>query len=267
MEQKHTDTLPLVTQEGEVLPAIVTTSDNKPDFMALVQFALQNQGSVEAIERLWAMQQQAEAKAAKRLFDQAMAAFQAECPILKRTKKGAKSKYTPIEVMEAQTKELRKKHGFSVDYKCIPVSKDVMGYTCIVHHIDGHSEERGYTEFHVLDTIVSKQGSVVTNLTQADAGTDSYLKRYCYAKAFNIITENEDNDGDGNTQIVSLWDKIRELISQTKFTEQQWLKQYKVENVEELTDNQAITFLKHLRTYIAEHPLQQKEENGKTTPE
>ena len=76
----------------------------------LMQIAIQNNASIDVLERLMALKERFDANEAKKAYMRAMAEFQGKCPIIKRTKEGGRTKegvvaykYAPIEDMGEQT--------------------------------------------------------------------------------------------------------------------------------------------------------------------
>src|SRR3954464_1487494 len=90
---------------------------------SLIAKAIDKNVSVETMEKLLAMRKELQAEWAKRRFDEAMAAFQAACPIIEKTKKvdftskrtiqRTTYSYAPLEAIIKQVKEPLAKHGFS----------------------------------------------------------------------------------------------------------------------------------------------------------
>jgi hypothetical protein len=89
------------------------------DAEALIAKAIDKNVPVETMERLLVMRRELKAEWAKGEFDKAIAAFQAECPIIKKTKAVRTDtgevayKYTPLESIVEQIKGILRKNGFS----------------------------------------------------------------------------------------------------------------------------------------------------------
>jgi hypothetical protein len=206
-------------------------------------------GQVEFLERLYQLQIQWEAKEAKDAFYRDMAALQAECPIIKKTKQGAKAKYAPLEDVERELKPLRAKYGFSVWFYTERRGDHLWGYATVAHK-QGHKEDMGHQDveyLHAEDTRASGATRGGMNQTQADAGTSSYLQRYILGKAFNLSFEGDDQDGYVTAgQIVEL----PRLIEQTPYTFAQWLGRA-IRGPEELTHTQASRMVAAIEKYLA----------------
>src|SRR3990167_10830807 len=102
--------------------------------------------SVDVMERLLAMRTAIKQERAKEESDKAMAAFQSECPPIKRTKSVKTNSgqiaysYAPLESIVLQVKDLLKKHGFSYSTR-MELKNDGVKVTCRAIHQSGHSEE------------------------------------------------------------------------------------------------------------------------------
>src|SRR3954452_13956755 len=90
---------------------------------SLIAKAIDKNVSVDTMEKLLAMRRELQAEWAKRRFDEAMANFQAECPIIekskmvdftsKRTSTRVTYSYAPLEKIVDQVKGLLAENGFS----------------------------------------------------------------------------------------------------------------------------------------------------------
>lgn len=158
----------------------------------LIAQAIQQGTPVETIERLLAMRRELKAERAKEIYDEAMAGFQSECPIIKKTKSvqiktGVVAyRYAPIESIVSQVKSLLKKYGFSYSTK-IKTEKGLVKATCIVKQLAGHSEE------YEMEVPLGTKTAVMSD-SQVVAAAATFAKRYAFCNAFGILTGDEDND-------------------------------------------------------------------------
>lgn len=159
------------------------------DINALLTKAIDSKSAVEIIKELRTMALEDQQRAAKREFDLALAAFQSECPVIKKEKFGAKQayKYCPLDEMIPQVQPLLLKHRFS-----FTLSSDVTdGFVKAVlelKHFAGHSEK---SEFKVpVDT-----RNPMMNEQQRYGGAMTFAKRYAFCNALGIMTGDDDNDG------------------------------------------------------------------------
>jgi len=157
----------------------------------LLSEAVKNNVPVETLERLLAMREKIKAEAARESFNASMAAFQSDCPIIKKTKEvntnsGRGYSYAPIESIVSQVKKLLQKHGFSYSTN-MELSENGVKVAVKVTHVDGH--------FEVTDMEVPL--GTQTNLmskSQVVAAAQTFAKRYAFCNAFGILTGDEDND-------------------------------------------------------------------------
>lgn len=157
-----------------------------------IQQAIAANAPIDTIERLMTLREKMNAETAKKAYNDAMAAFQAECPIIKKTKSvntksgGKAYSYAPIESVILQVKHLLQKHGFRYSTSIVFANSQVKAI-CHVTHSLGHTES---TEMEVPlgnKTDVMSQSQVV-------AAASTFAKRYAFLNAFGIMTGDEDTD-------------------------------------------------------------------------
>lgn len=153
--------------------------------------------SVEKFGELLRLQRDAERDQARKAFNRAMAVCQAEMLPVVRTahNKHLGNKYAKLEDIDAQTRPIITKHGFSVRFGSAPAPHEGwMRITCTVAH------EAGYFEENYLDSPVTTTGSqggrMAVTPVQAVGSTITYLRRYLSAMVFNIVLADDDDDGE-----------------------------------------------------------------------
>lgn len=151
---------------------------------------------VAIIERLWAMQKDAEDRQAEREFGIAKVALAMELPVIPKKHKiefidkhnnKQSTPYADRGDIESVLDPICRKHGFSKEYS----TETVDGKACqvlTVRHVAGHKEVYR-SPYMPLDTTGSK------NNNQAAGSTSEYGKRYALIGAFNIIGVDKDDDG------------------------------------------------------------------------
>ena len=159
---------------------------------ALLAKAVEQGSAMEVIKELRLMESEIQKRRAKAAFDESMAAFQAECPVIKKTKDGAKQayKYAPLDDILAQTRGLIQAHGFSFSMTS-EIDAGWVKAICKVTHRLGHSE---ISEFKV--PIDSR--NPMMNDPQRYGGSMTFAKRYAFCNIFGILTADEDRDGETN---------------------------------------------------------------------
>jgi len=163
-----------------------------PTAEALISQAINKNVPVDVLERLLAFAKEIKAIKAKEEYDYAMAEFQSECPTIKKTKE-VKTKsgivayrYTPIESIVEQVKDVLKKHGFSYSTK-MELLADGVKVVCKVTHSSGHSEESP------MQVPLGNKTDIMSQ-TQVVAAAQTFAKRYAFCNAFGILTGDEDTD-------------------------------------------------------------------------
>lgn len=158
---------------------------------SLMKYAIEK-GAVDVVERLMKMRADVKAERAKEAYDEAMATFQAVCPVIRKEKevKGkdrvtTRYKYAPLEHIIDTTRGLLQLHGFSYGFDTEVVDKQVKVW-CIVRHKLGHSERSSFTAPIDPDAFM--------NAPQKSASAMTYAKRYAFINAFGITVGGEDTD-------------------------------------------------------------------------
>ncbi len=171
---------------------IITQDQNNP--MDLIAQAIQKPNfPIETMERLMTLQERWEKKEAKKAFDNAMASFQGDCPVIKKKTAGGKTKsgevayyYAPLDAIVEQTKSIIQKNGMSYMVKTETLEGKVK-VICIVKHELGHSEES------TIEVPLGSQTGVMSQ-TQVVAAALTFAKRYAFCNAFGILTGDDDED-------------------------------------------------------------------------
>jgi len=171
--------------------------DNSPE--ALMRLTLEKAGTpteaVAVLERLVALKERAEALVGAKLFAEAMAAFQEECPPIRKNKtgnvatdSGTKFGYTYAELpMIALTiRPFLHKHGLSYSWSS-EVLQGSLTVICTVKHIAGHSESSSATL-----PVASKAGM---SDQQRVASALKFGQRLSLVQVLGITTADADMDG------------------------------------------------------------------------
>ncbi len=168
-----------MSQLVEKQDAVITTPSN------LLELAVSKGADVDQLEKLMALQANYEAKQAKSAYLMAITKFQSEVPRINKTKEGHNYRYTPLSDIVEQIKGLLQRCGLS--YRFEQNHQEGIQVTCVLSHIEGHSERTSMTADP--DTSGSK------NSVQAVGSTVTYLQRYTLIGALGLTTADEDMDG------------------------------------------------------------------------
>jgi len=178
-------------------PSAVSVSDQNriQDPINLLSRAVELKTDPAALEKLLAMHERLLAAQAKREFDEAMTAFQSECPVIGK-ERGVRDSggvklysYAAFEDVIAAVKPFLQKHGFSFDLNTDVESKD--GWVvaiCTAKHRGGHSESKSVK-------LPISGGTRAMSTTQIYAAALSFASRRAFQNAFGIICAGEDKDG------------------------------------------------------------------------
>lgn len=154
--------------------------------------------AVEALERLTALHHVEQDRQAKRAFFEALAAFQAECPPIEKSRtagdatqggRGYHYTYAPLEGIIKVIRPVLNKHGLSFSWDSQTVDGEI-ATTCTVRHVDGHSLSatcRVPLDTNIRGTAPQKSGS-----------SHTYSMRYSLTQALGLRATDDDNDGAGD---------------------------------------------------------------------
>lgn len=165
--------------------------------LTLIERALDRGVDMETIERLVALQERKEARDAERAMAEALAAFQAECPAVRRVgtadvRKNGQVQYSygfaPYDEIVRVIREPLAKHGLSYTHDT-KMENSTLTVTCTLQHVAGARRSATFTG--PFDNSGGK------NPLQGIGSTRSYGKRYTLTDVLGLATE-EDDDGVGS---------------------------------------------------------------------
>ena len=207
------------------MPAIVKTETGLPETVdyggglldVIARAARDPSVDIDKMERLIAMQERVQDRAATIAFNSALADLQPKLPIIserggiKDRAGNVQSTYALWEDVNEAIRPLLAEHGFALRFK-VDRNADQISVTGILSHRDGKSEET--TLALPTDTSGSK------NAVQAVGSSTSYGKRYTAFALLNITSTGEDDDGrkGGEEHPISVkqYDELQKLIVSTQ---------------------------------------------------
>lgn len=167
---------------------IVKTEQLNPT--QLLALAVDKDLDIDKLSRLMDLQKSWEADKARKSFFEAMTRFQSEVPDLRKSKavsfKEVKYNYAPLSDITRQIKDTCKDCGLSYRWE-IQDTKEEIKVTCLITHVDGHTERTTMT--------ASPDDSGSKNKIQARGSAIEYLKRYSLIGALGLSTSDSDIDG------------------------------------------------------------------------
>lgn len=186
------------------------------DPMALLTMAVQRGADVETLERLAVLREKFMAEQAKNAFFAALAAFQAECPVLIRNRAGHENRYNyaPLEKIVRDVTPYLNKHGFSHQEDGVVTEGWVEAIVTVTHRL-GHKEEKRFkvpTESKAGMSLQQKYGAAMT-----------YATRYAFCAAFGIRTADRDTDcPPAEESITKLKADLWTVLAPVRGTEKNW---------------------------------------------
>ena len=159
---------------------------------SFISQAIKNNLPVETMERLFSLREKVKAEQAREAFTEALANFQASCPIISKTKKvmnkdgrTVRYVYAPIDAIIEQIKKPLSNYGFSYTWTVENAEGKITAIAKITHKL-GHSEVSTFTVPIDLEGYMSAPQKVASALT--------FAKRYALCNALGISTGDEDTD-------------------------------------------------------------------------
>lgn len=196
----------------------------------LVRLAINEKVSVEVLERLVALQERVTDRDAVLQLNQALGAFQSECPpvlkgrtasIVSKTK-GTKFSYNyaPLDDIVPHIRPYLERHGLSYTWDS-EVSTGMLRCTCTVRHIAGASVAASFS--------CPTDGSERMSAAQSAGAALTYARRQSLVQALGLTTADEDTDGadpaEESTAVTAeqlanlqaVWDEVKKNVDAKKF--------------------------------------------------
>lgn len=179
----------------------VAIHDNEPRALAVPEdpvsrlFAMADSLTPDALERMVALAERVQDRQARHAFDEAFAAFQAECPVIRKnslvdypTNNGRRVQYrhASLDEIAKTVRPILHSHGLSYKWDSEQAPNAVKA-TCILRHVDGHSEQASFTASTAF------KGDM--NDAQRSAAALTYAKRQSLVQVLGITTAEDDVDG------------------------------------------------------------------------
>lgn len=190
----------------------------------LIALAIEKGVNIEQLEKLLALKERWDAAQANKSFLAAMSNFQKEVPAIDKKKLvnypsktggNVNYKYAELGEIDETIKAPMAANGLSKRWE-IGEDGEKLICTCIISHVDGHTERTSMSSI--------KDGSGGKSEIQSRASAITYLQRYTLIGALGLTTASEDNDGDGTPDIKPIsqnfqQEDTREWLSEAKFND------------------------------------------------
>jgi hypothetical protein len=197
--------------------AIVPLKSAGEAFLEVIAAAARDpQVDVVKMQQLLEMRERIMAKEAEIAFNEAMARLQPNLPRIQKTRaimvKGQlRSKYAALEDIDAQIRPFLLEEGFAVSYSSEPAADKNTKIILTLRHRQGHKEQYSVT-------LPFDQSEYRTQI-QSQKSTLSFGERTVLCMALNIITVDEDDDGEASGYITEEQiNKIRDIMFAMKMT-------------------------------------------------
>lgn len=219
--------------------------------MDMLEKAIVSGAGIETLTKLMDLQERFEKNAARKDFDEAIAAAKADISPIGRNATGHNSKrYADFAAIAKAVDPVISKFGLS--YRFRTTQTDRIHVTCILSHKSGHSEET--TLAGPPDASGSK------NAIQAIGSTLTYLQRYSLIQALGLAASNDD-DGKASGQYDepalithAQVQRILSLLEETNSDTEKFCEVWKINAVPEMPARQfdsAIQMLEKKKARIA----------------
>ena len=174
---------------------IVAVPDKQITPMDMLNMAVSQNADLDKLEKLMALQERWQANEAKKAYVVAMSAFKANPPTVYKEKSVS---YTTTKGTTQYTHALLEdaaeligaaltKHGLSFHWGCDQMDGGIVKVTCIITHVQGHSESVS------LQAGLDQSGG--KNNIQSLGSTITYLQRYTLFSATGMAAKGIDDDG------------------------------------------------------------------------
>lgn len=203
--------------EAEPVNAVTVHGTSTPnDIGQIIQFAIGQNVPVETIERLVALKERMDDRAAAQEYNVALARFQADCPPIQKkstasitTNSGSSYKYSFAELDEIArtTRPILTRYGLSYSWDS-DVQGDKLVCVCTVRHIAGHAQSAKFALPTTTKSGMSDQQKVAAALT--------YARRQSLIQALGLTTTDADTDSAAQAVEKITDDQAKELEALVK---------------------------------------------------
>jgi ERF superfamily len=176
--------------------ALVPTST---DPAALIARALSANANIETIEKLVALEERVAARRAREAWHSALAAFQAECPMIPKSREakiplrsGGSFSYTFAALQDVMrvVKPYMAKHGLTSRWGQSKIDATSATVVCLIAHRLGHVEDSGPVTVPVS---VGDEGRGMSAAQRASSAM-TYAKRMSIVNGLGVTAEDDEDD-------------------------------------------------------------------------
>lgn len=178
-----------------------TVADYSSSLLEVISKAARDPAvDVEKMERLFAMQERAETRAAEVAFNSDFAAMQPELPVITHNgqivhKGNVISAFSDWPNINKVVTPILAKHGFGLSFKPARAEKGGTAIKAVLRHVLGHADE--------AELELPTDTSGAKNAVQGVGSSLTYAKRYAGVLILNLTIEGEDDDGSAAAPMIS----------------------------------------------------------------
>lgn len=216
---------------------------------ALINIVQRNDIDPDRLEKFLDLQIKMESRQAEAALNRALADFQAECPIIQKTKKAHNSNYAPYDEIKHIVKPIAHKYGLSWSFSVSDKSDALKEMIVTVRHKDGAQFESTYS-FPSMD-----DGGKM-NSSQRTKSANSYAKRVALENALDIASAEMDDDARraiDNQATPAQISEIEKLIIDTKSDLTKFMAAFQITSINDFSE---------LEAKDAIHALKEKRSNA-----
>lgn len=194
---------------------------------------------VDKFERLMALKERTDQRNAMRAFNAAIAAARGEFPVIFKNRtvdftspKGRTNyRYEDLAEIARTIDPILAKHGLSYRFRT-KQDGGRLSVTCILSHIDGHSEE------NTLHAPIDESGN--KNSIQGIGSTAAYLQRYTLKLGVGVAASTDDDGRKAGEQSAPAHtvETLQKLLTETRTEPGRVCAHYSVETLDDLTAKQ-----------------------------
>jgi len=217
-------------------PTEIIESETASIIRIIERVAMDPSADIDKMERLMAMKERMDAKAAETDFNKAMNLAQSEMGriLVDATNPQTRSKYASYAALDKMLRPIYTKHGFSLSFDTDNSAHELfIKVLCMVSHTGGHS--RIYHVDMPADGKGAKGGDVMTK-THAAGSAMSYGMRYLLRLIFNAVVGEDDDGNAASFEYITEEQaaNIEALIEEVRADKAKFLKYMKAQDVEHI---------------------------------
>lgn len=232
-------------------------SHEQTEVSTFITQAIQQNLPVETMEKLFALHEKAKASQARSAFVSALGKFQANCPIVEKTKRvlnrdgTVRYQYAPLDAIISVIREALASSGLSYTWS-VENKPGVISVTATLTHQLGHSESSSF------EVPIDKEGFMTAPQKYASALT--FAKRYALCNVLGVMTGEEDTDATDvvkEPEVKSAKARItfafKSLGKDTlKWTPEEWAKEVKSRTGLQLIEKNFVEIANRLEVIVSE---------------